>query len=85
AHQEGAQQAQREGADGQQQRPRLKAGALFGDRQRVQQGGARQTPIIASLLCLLPMYAIRKAPSLAKYRGRLDNVFVTLIGLLTIL
>ncbi len=39
---EGAQQAQREGADGQQQRPRLKAGALFGDRQRVQQGGARQ-------------------------------------------
>ncbi len=42
AHQEGAQQAQREGADGQQQRPRLKAGALFGDRQRVQQGGARQ-------------------------------------------
>ena len=41
--------------------------------------------IIASLLCLLPMYAIRKAPSLAKYRGRLDNVFVTVIGLLTIL
>ncbi len=41
-------------------------------------------PIIASLLCLLPMYAIRKAPSLAKYRGRLDNVFVTVIGLLTI-
>ncbi|MDI5754487.1 hypothetical protein MJL79_30330, partial [Salmonella enterica subsp. enterica serovar Montevideo] len=36
-------------------------------------------------LNLLPMYAIRKAPSLAKYRGRLDNVFVTLIGLLTIL
>jgi hypothetical protein len=31
------------------------------------------------------MYAIRKAPSLAKYRGRLDNVFVTVIGLLTIL
>ena len=42
-------------------------------------------PIIASLLCLLPMYAIRKAPSPAKYRGRLDNVFVTVIGLLTIL
>ncbi len=32
-----------------------------------------------------PMYAIRKAPSLAKYRGRLDNLFVTAIGLLTIL
>ncbi len=41
--------------------------------------------LIASLLCLLPMYAIRKAPSLAKYRGRLDNLFVTAIGLLTIL
>ena len=31
------------------------------------------------------MYAIRKAPSLAKYRGRVDNVFVTVIGLLSIL
>ncbi len=41
---------------------------------------AMGAPIIASLLCLLPMYAIRKAPSLAKYRGRLDNVFVTVIG-----
>ena len=46
---------------------------------------AMGAPIIASLLCLLPMYAIRKAPSLATYRGRLDNVFVTVIGLLTIL
>ena len=46
---------------------------------------AMGAPIIASLLCLLPMYAIRKAPSLAKYRGRLDNLFVTAIGLLTIL
>ncbi len=46
---------------------------------------AMGAPIIASLLCLLPMYAIRKAPSLAKYRGRTDNVFVTVIGLLTIL
>ena len=46
---------------------------------------AMGAPIIASLLCLLPMYAIRKAPSLAKYRGRLDNVFVTTVGLLTIL
>ncbi len=43
---------------------------------------AMGAPIIASLLCLLPMYAIRKAPSLAKYRGRLDNLFVTAIGLL---
>ena len=46
---------------------------------------AMGAPIIASLLCLLPMYAIRKAPSLTKYRGKLDNIFVTAIGLLTIL
>lgn len=42
-------------------------------------------PIIASLLCLLPMYTIRKVPSLAKYKGKADGVFVTVIGLLTIL
>lgn len=41
--------------------------------------------IIAFLLCLLLMYAICKAPFLAKYCGCLDNVFVTVIGLLTIL
>ncbi|WP_199152759.1 threonine/serine transporter TdcC [Chromobacterium sp. ASV23] len=46
---------------------------------------AMGAPIIASLLCLLPMYAIRKVPALATYRGRVDNVFVTAIGLLTIL
>ncbi len=42
-------------------------------------------PIIVSLLCPLPLYPIRLAPSLAKYRGRLDNVYITVIGLLTIL
>lgn len=46
---------------------------------------AMGAPIIASLLCLLPMYAIRKVPALAKYKGRLDNLFVTAVGLLTIL
>lgn len=46
---------------------------------------AMGAPIIASLLCLLPMYAIRKAPSLTQYRGKIDNIFVTAIGLLTIL
>ena len=46
---------------------------------------AMGAPIIASMLGLLPMYAIRTATSLAKYCGRLDNVFVTVIGLLTIL
>lgn len=46
---------------------------------------AMGAPIIASLLCLLPMYAIRNTPALAKYKGRTENIFVTLVGLLTIL
>ncbi|WP_318373488.1 threonine/serine transporter TdcC [Enterobacter sp.] len=46
---------------------------------------AMGAPIIASLLCLLPMYAVRKIPQLAKYQGKADNLFVTLIGMLTIL
>jgi len=46
---------------------------------------AMGAPIIASLLCLLPMFAIRKVPALAKYKGRADNVFVSAIGVLTIL
>lgn len=46
---------------------------------------AMGAPIIASLLCLLPMYAIRKVPALAKYKGRTENIFVTVIGVLTIL
>ncbi|RAN77492.1 septum site-determining protein, partial [Bacillus sp. SRB_331] len=35
--------------------------------------------------CLLPMYAIRKVPVLAKYRGKMSNVFVIVIGILTVL
>ncbi|ABP62221.1 MULTISPECIES: threonine/serine transporter TdcC [Enterobacteriaceae] len=46
---------------------------------------AMGAPIIASLLCLLPMFAIRKVPALAKFRGRTENLFVTAVGLLTIL
>ncbi|WP_312625493.1 threonine/serine transporter TdcC [Scandinavium sp.] len=46
---------------------------------------AMGAPIIASLLCLLPMFAIRRVPALAKYKGRTENIFVTVIGLLTIL
>lgn len=46
---------------------------------------AMGAPIIASLLCLLPMFAISKVPALTKYKGRADNLFVTAIGLLTIL
>lgn len=43
------------------------------------------SPVIACLLCLLPMYAIHKIPSLAKFKGKPSNYFVTIIGLLTIL
>lgn len=42
-------------------------------------------PLVAAILCILPMYAIRKVPVLAKYRGKWSNVFVIVIGILTIL
>ncbi len=42
-------------------------------------------PLVAAILCLLPMYAIRKVPVLAKYRGKMSNVFVIIVGVLTIL
>ena len=42
-------------------------------------------PLVAAILCLLPMYAIRKVPVLAKYRGKMSNVFVIIIGILTVL
>lgn len=46
---------------------------------------AMGAPIIACLLCLLPMYAVQKLPIMAKYRGQVANIFVTTIGVLTIL
>ncbi|WP_068497889.1 aromatic amino acid transport family protein [Paenibacillus kribbensis] len=42
-------------------------------------------PLVAAILCLLPMYAIRKVPVLAKYRGKKSNVFIIVIGVLTVL
>ena len=39
-------------------------------------------PLVAAILCLLPIYAIRKVPVLAKYRGKFSNVFVIVVGLL---
>ncbi|MFD3447629.1 amino acid permease [Microbacteriaceae bacterium 4G12] len=42
-------------------------------------------PLVAAILCLLPMYAIHKVPVLAKYKGKASNVFVIIIGILTIL
>ncbi len=48
----------------------------------IEQMGA---PIIAMLLCLLPMYAINKIPALSRFKGLPSNYFVTAIGVLTIL
>ncbi|OCG04028.1 HAAAP family serine/threonine permease [Gilliamella sp. wkB112] len=41
-------------------------------------------PILAILLFLMPMYAIHKLPALAKYRGKLTNVFIVIMGLIAI-
>lgn len=41
-------------------------------------------PIIACLLFLMPMYAIRRVPSLRQYSGQLSNVFVGVIGLIAL-
>lgn len=39
-------------------------------------------PIIAMLLFLMPMYAIRKVPAMRKYSGHISNVFVVIMGLI---
>ncbi|MGG5289325.1 serine/threonine transporter [Pseudomonas shirazensis] len=41
-------------------------------------------PIIAALLFLMPMYAIRKVPSMRKYSGAMSNLFVVFVGLVAI-
>ncbi|MDF0731832.1 serine/threonine transporter [Pseudomonas entomophila] len=41
-------------------------------------------PILAVLLFLMPMYAIRRVPSMRKYGGALSNVFVVVIGLVAL-
>ncbi|QHM70423.1 HAAAP family serine/threonine permease [Mixta intestinalis] len=41
-------------------------------------------PIIAVLLFLMPMYAINKVPAMRRYSGALSNIFVVLIGLISI-
>lgn len=41
-------------------------------------------PIIAALLFLMPMYAIRRVPAMRKYSGQMSNVFVTAVGLVAI-
>jgi len=41
-------------------------------------------PVIACLLFLMPMYAIRRVPSLRQYSGQVSNLFVVLIGLIAL-
>ena len=40
--------------------------------------------VIACLLFLMPMFAINQVSSLRNYSGRLSNVFVVLVGLVTL-
>ena len=37
-------------------------------------------PVIAALLFLMPMYAIRKVPAMRQYAGRASNVLVVFVG-----
>jgi serine transporter len=41
-------------------------------------------PVIAMILFLMPMYAIRRIPAMQQYRGHLSNLFVVLAGLVAI-
>ena len=41
-------------------------------------------PVIAAILFLMPMYAIRRVPAMRRYAGTISNVFVTVIGLVAI-
>ncbi|OZN24206.1 serine transporter [Actinobacillus seminis] len=41
-------------------------------------------PIIAAILFIMPMYAIRKVPAMQRYQGKLSNIFVTVMGLIAI-
>ncbi|WP_094752221.1 aromatic amino acid transport family protein [Psychromonas sp. CD1] len=41
-------------------------------------------PIIATILFLMPMYAIKRVPAMAKYQGAFSNIFITFMGLVAI-
>ena len=41
-------------------------------------------PVIAVILYLMPMYAIRRLPRLEPYRGKIYNVFVTVAGIVAV-
>ena len=40
--------------------------------------------VLAVLLFLMPMYAIRRVPSMRKYSGAASNVFVVVVGLVAL-
>ena len=41
-------------------------------------------PVIAMILCIMPMYAIRHVPALQRFRGAPSNVFVVVMGSIAI-
>ncbi|WP_108651103.1 SLC5/6 family protein [Dongshaea marina] len=41
-------------------------------------------PVIAVILFIMPVYAIRTVPALQKYRGKLSNLFIGVMGLVAI-
>ena len=41
-------------------------------------------PIIATILFIMPMYAIKRVPAMAKYQGHISNAFVALMGTIAI-
>lgn len=42
-------------------------------------------PIITALLFLMPMYAIHKVPAMRQYAGKASNVFVVIVGVVSML
>ncbi|MEV3832887.1 serine/threonine transporter [Aeromonas allosaccharophila] len=41
-------------------------------------------PIIATILFIMPMYAIKRVPAMAKYQGHISNAFVATMGMIAI-
>lgn len=41
-------------------------------------------PVIAAILYLMPMYAIYRVEALARFRGRVSNIFVIIMGVIAI-
>jgi len=41
-------------------------------------------PVIAVLLFIMPMYAIARVPAMKKYQNQFSNVFITILGIISI-